>query len=134
MAVTNIFNLYINGKELNGNYYAFRVNQEDYATRTIQANLYITYQTGTSSNSYTLTDETVTVLYSYTDSNGDVTVTSEDSCTKATSIGSNVVTFVLPDDVLDNAGEVLGQIKIYEDVSDILNSARFRFYVDESIV
>ena len=75
-----------------------------------------------------------TTIKSITDSNGDVTTTSEDSCTKATSIGNNVVTFVLPDDILDNSGDVFGQIKIYEDISDILNSVEFRFYVNESIV
>ena len=116
------------------NYYSFVVNQGDYSTRTIQANLYITYTIGSERNDYNLTDETVTVLYEYTNLSGIVTITTEDSCTKATSLGNNVITFVLPDDVLDNYGDVTGQVKIYQDVADILNTALFKFRVNKSII
>jgi len=134
LSVTNIFDLNLNQQNNNENYYCFFVNQGDYATRTIQANLYITYTVGSTRIEYNLTDETVKVLYEYTNSSGIVTITTEDSCTKATSIGNNVVTFLLPDDVLDNYGDVTGQIKIYQDVADILNTASFRFRVNKSII
>lgn len=41
LAVTNIFDLNIN-KQITDGYYEFYVNQGDYQSRTIQANLYIT--------------------------------------------------------------------------------------------
>jgi hypothetical protein len=131
LAVTNIFDLYMNQKETD--YYSFCVNQGDYQSRLIQANLYITYIKGGSKSVYNLTDETVTITYEYTDSNGEVQNTSEFECTKATSIGNNVVTFIIPNTVLQTSGDVKAQVKVYEDSSTVLNSTVFLFCSNESL-
>lgn len=132
MAVTNIFDLNINKQTTDG-YYEFYVNQGDYQSRTIQANLYITHVKDGTRTAYNLTDETVTITYEYTDGNGEIQNSEEFSCTKATSIGNNVVTFLIPNIVVENYGKVRAQVKIYEDVSTLINSALFQFYVGASI-
>ncbi|MDD3399242.1 MAG: hypothetical protein PHW93_06585 [Candidatus Methanomethylophilaceae archaeon] len=132
LSVTNIFDLDMNQKPID-DYYAFLVNQTDYQSRTVQANLYITYTKGGSRTVYNLTSETVTISYAYTDENGDLIETYEFSCTKAISIGNNVITFVIPNVVVENFGSVKAQVKVYADVSTVLNSVLFSFYVNESL-
>jgi len=132
LAVTNIFDLDMNQKQTDS-YYSFLVNQADYQSRTIQANLYITYIIGAERNVYNLTNETVTISYEYTDSSGDLIETYEFACTKVTSVGNNVITFVIPNIAIENAGSVKAQLRIYKNVSTVLNSALFLFYVNASL-
>lgn len=132
MAITNIIDLYISPQEKR-DYYLFYVNQGDFQSRTIQANLYIVYERGGSKYEYTLSDETVTVLYEYTDTNGEIINTDEFECTKVPSIGDNVVTFIIPNIALTNYGEVKAQVRIYENETTLLNSVLFKFYSSVSL-
>jgi len=59
--------------------------------------------------------------------------TYEFSCTKETYIGNNVITFVIPNVVVENVGIVKAQVKVYADVSTVLNSVLFSFCVNASL-
>lgn len=133
LAVTNIFDLNMNQQTRINDYYAFFINQGDYQSRTVQANLYITYTKNGNRTAYNLTSETVTIVYEYTDSDGETQTTGEYSCTKATSIGNNVITFLIPSVVVENVGKASAQIKVYEDEYTLLNSVAFLFYISLSI-
>ena len=93
MSVTNIADVYISPQEKTKDYYLFYVNQGDFQSRTIQANLYIVLEIGKTKTPYVLTDEDVYITYEYTNSNGEIINTEQIECTKATSIGTNVITF-----------------------------------------
>lgn len=83
---------------------------------------------------YFLSSEMVTISYEYTNSNGEIVNTDEFSCTKAISIGNNVVTFLIPNIVVENYGIVRAQVKVYEDGYTLLNTSLFKFYVSESLL
>ena len=133
MAVTNIFDLDLN-QQVRYDCYSFFVNQGDYQSRTIQGNLYITYIKGGVRTDYNLTDEMVKISYEYTGGSGDVQNSEEFECTKATSVGSNVITFLIPNIVVENSGKVKAQIKVYENVSTLINTTVFLFYVRRSLL
>jgi hypothetical protein len=133
LSITNIFDLDMNQQRQTDDYYVFFVNQTDYQSRTVQANLYITYAINKDTHPYNLTDEMVNIIYEYINSNGNKILTEEFSCTKATSIGNNVITFVIPNEVVLNCGKVNAQIKIYKEIEVILNSTLFLFYVNDAI-
>ena len=133
MSVTNITNLYFSSSNYTDDYYKFLVNQGDYQSRTIQANLYISKEKDRSPLPYSLTSEAVTVTYEYVNSNGETVNTAEFECAKATSIGDYVVTFLIPNVVVENYGIVRAQVKVYEDEYTLLNTSLFKFYVSESL-
>lgn len=132
LAVTNIFDLDLN-QQARYDCYSFFVNQGDYQSRTIQANLYITYTKSGVRTEYNLTDETVKISYEYTDGNGELQNSEEFECAKATSVGSNVITFLIPNIAVENSGKVKAQIKVYKDAFTLINSTLFLFYVGGSI-
>jgi hypothetical protein len=132
LAITNIFDLDINEKDKE-NTCSFYINQTDYQSRTVRVNLYITYVRGENSCPYNLTSEPVKILYQYTDLNGSLIYTDEIECTKETSLGNHVITFLIPNEVCENYGCVKGQLKIYEDTDVVLNSSLFLFYINSSI-
>jgi hypothetical protein len=133
LSVTNITNLYFSSENSVNDYYKFFVNQGDYQSRTIQANLYISKEKDAVPVPYSLTSETIAITYEYVNSNGETVNTAEFSCTKATSIGDYVITFLVPNIVVGNYGTVKAQVKIYEDEYTLLNTALFKFYVSESL-
>ena len=134
MSVTNITNLYFSSSNYTDDYYKFLVNQGDYQSRTIQANLYISKEKDRSPLPYPLTSEAVTVTYEYVNSIGETVNTAEFGCTKATSLGDYVITFLIPNIVVENYGTVRAQVKIYEDAYTLLNTSLFKFYVSESLL
>lgn len=133
MSITNTANLYVSSFSAQNDYYVFWVNQGDYKSRTVQCSLYNCLEKNGNPIEYSLTSETVTITYEYVDSNGQAVNTAEFSCTKATSVGNNVITFVIPNIVVENYGSVKSQVKIYEDEYTLLNTILFKFYVSESL-
>ena len=133
MSITNNVNIYISPFESFDSYYLFYVNQGDFQSRNIQGNMYVVLTSGGTPTEYVLTDEIVAIVYEYVNSNGETILTDQYACTKATSIGNNVITFTIPNDVLLATGGVNAQIKIYADEYTLLNSTEFKFYVSQSL-
>lgn len=134
MSVTNITDLYFSSTNNVDDGYKFLINQGDYQSRTVQANLYISIEQGGVPTPYSLTSEAVTIAYEYVNSNEEIITTAQFSCTKATSIGDNVITFLIPNIVLENYGVVKAQVKVYEDEDTLLNTCLFKFYISKSLL